>query len=302
LTLGANKSIIDSITAAIQEEKRCSRQAPLQDNVQDNRTFTSDQNSELLSNLLHNRLNPLTREFAYKTKKQLPPNMSISVKDKNTGQLRAECPKIVELRITNEIYKCPAFKLENDTYEEILGKIHNEYKISHVKQLGYWKPGKLPLDYTIPKQKDPIKKARLIASFFHHPLKVVYQNTSKILTWMFSTIQHRYGYFTLYKLSDISKRLRQAESILNKTFGTNTGVLTVQTDITKMYTYLNHDDIRNATLWLFKKAQKTYTANKRRTRTTPPYVIMSKTRNPDTNKKQILWSDIQGSDDYITAS
>lgn len=76
--------------------------------------------------------------------------------------------------------------------------------------------------YTLPKQKDPVNKARLIASYTAHPLREVFKNVSKILTWLFASIKHYYGMFTLYKLNDIKLRVHQAQSLLRKAFGEDT--------------------------------------------------------------------------------
>ena len=133
-----------------------------------------------------------------------------------------------------------------------------EYRSADVNHLGYWYKGSLPEDYTLPKQKDPINKSRLIASCFKRPLSHVFKNVSRILAWMFTTIKKRYGMFTLYKLTDIKERLSDAMRVLTKNFGPKTNVITVQTDVTQMYTNLNHDQIRAALMWMCDRARNQY--------------------------------------------
>jgi len=70
--------------------------------------------------------------------------------------------------------------------------------------------------------------------------------------------------FTLYKLTDIKGRLSDAVRVLTKNFGQKTNVITVQTDVTQMYTNLNHEQIRDALIWMCDRARNQYNKHKRK--------------------------------------
>ena len=155
----------------------------------------------------------ITDQMVFKVKKLIPDCLMISVKDKNVGQLRVECQLYAQRRIQKEIVSSKSFEKSNRKVHDILEDLKREYRSADVNHLGYWYKG----SYTLPKQKDPINKSRLIASYFKHPLRHVFKNVSRILTWMFTTIKKRYGMFTLYKLTDIKERLSDAMRVLTKT-------------------------------------------------------------------------------------
>ena len=72
-------------------------------------------------------------------RKRLPKEMTVSVKDKNTGQLRVECDIVVAKRIQKEIYDCKSFekvidKNEQDIVEKLRGEVQ-KYRLGH---LGRW--------------------------------------------------------------------------------------------------------------------------------------------------------------------
>ena len=115
-------------------------------------------------------------------------------------------------------------------------------------------------------------------------------------------IKEQYGMFTLYKLTDIKKRLHDAQRILTKNFGNNTNVFTIQTDVTQMYTNLNHEQIRQAIIWMCDRARRKYNKHKRKTKHNPKFIILS--RHPDENSKKytIRWSHTKESEMYITTT
>ena len=138
--------------------------------------------------------NNLTKKEVINVKKFFPKNMTLSIKDKNSGHIRVECDILAGRRIQKEIYNCENFKIVPYKTNQIMDKLKHLYKQYNLSKIGRWRRGKLPRDYTLPKQKDPINKARLIASYFLHPLQSVFQNASKVLTWLFKTIV-KYGMF-----------------------------------------------------------------------------------------------------------
>ena len=56
--------------------------------------------------------------------------------------------------------------------------------------------------------------------------------------------------FTLFQLADLKKRLLQIKIGLNKYYGRATKVLSLQSDINKMYTNLDHCQIMDSIIWL----------------------------------------------------
>jgi len=131
------------------------------------------------------------REVA-RLKKLFDGKLVVSVKDKNVGQLRVECPLRLYERLKKEIYDCKVFIKVGIKYNDVLRKFDNIFYENDMIKIGRWNNGRIPENYTLPKQKDPIHKARLISSYFSHPLKYVYKNISTILTWLFNSVKFMY--------------------------------------------------------------------------------------------------------------
>ena len=184
-------------------------------------------------------------------KKTLHPNTVVAIKDKNNGQLFAECPVAYYARIQKEILNCPSLTHSHLSHTQALAEIKTAYDRLNLKRFGPFRKGTLPYMYLIPKEKDPPKKSRLISSYSAHPLRTVYKRTSAILTWCFSEISD-YKHFTLYKLSDIKKRTKAACRWFRR-LGPSTDLLTIQTDVKQMYTNLKHNEILSAINWLLDK-------------------------------------------------
>ena len=222
-----------------------------------------------------NKVPPSNAIFIHEVKSVLeilPKNLVISVKDKNQGSLYVECPFIFKNRINKEIAHCPSFQIaKNVTSNSILDRLRNYYNDFRMYKFGRWTNGTLPYLYIIPKDKDPVNKSRLISSYVNHPLKNVFRNTSRVLTWCFNQIINL-KHFTLYKLTDIKGKVRKAQKWLNRN-GDNLGLITIQTDVKQMYTNLDHNDIRKAITWLLDTAINKGNKRKRNLN----YFIMNKT-------------------------
>ena len=162
-----------------------------------------------------------------------------------------ECPVAFKKRIDKEIVRCPSLTLTKETAPQIIQNLKEEYEINNLKRFGKWKNGSLPYMYIIPKDKDPYNKSRLIASYWDHPLKYVYKNTSKIITWCFKQIE-KSKHFTLYRITDIMTKTKDAARWLRRN-GPNQDIMTVQTDVKQMYTNLSHVCIKDAINWLLHK-------------------------------------------------
>lgn len=241
----------------------------------------------------------LTVDKVLNIKKSLHPLLVISRKDKNTGQLRVECQILLRKRIQREIYECKCFQPITSGYQAIVRRIRDVYEKYNLKRFGFWRNGSLPCNFTLPKQKDPLNKARLIASFANHFLRNVYRNTSRILTWLFSTIAQRYGFWNLFKLSDIKNKVHKAETTLQKSFGSDTKVIVLQTDINKMYTNLDHKQIILAIKWLIDKAKQIFKEKRKRAASHYQFILIDKYKNNE-NKYHIRWATSKGDESSHT--
>ena len=181
-----------------------------------------------------------------------------------------ECPVAFKKRIDKEIANCKSLTLTRKTTPQIIHDLKEDYEVNNLKRFGRWKNGSLPYMYIIPKDKDPYNKSRLIASYFDHPLKYVYKNTAKVITWCFKQIE-KSKHFTLYRITDIMTKTKDAARWLRRN-GPNQAILTVQTDVKQMYTNLDHACIKDAISWLLHKVIDNGKTRKRNLR----YFIMEK--------------------------
>ena len=143
-----------------------------------------------------------------KARRVIPRNSVVSVKDKNQGQMWIECPAAFKKRIDKEISNCNSLTITKETAPQIIQNLKQEYDANNLKKFGRWRNGSLPYMYIIPKDKDPYNKSRLIASYYDHPLKYVYKNTSKVITWCFK--REKAKHFTLSKITDIMSKTKDA--------------------------------------------------------------------------------------------
>lgn len=65
---------------------------------------------------------------------------------------------------------------------------------------------------------------------------------------------------------------------LRKWAGKYTRLIAMQSDITKMYTNLHHQQIIDAIIWMIGRAQKTHKANKKKTRTQDEFILLAKNK------------------------
>ena len=137
--------------------------------------------------------NSITTHDILEAKKLLPRNAVISIKDKNTNQLFIECPIAFKERLLKETDKCTSLKKITKSRAAALKEISDHYQALNLHRFGKLLSGQLPYMYVIPKDKDPINKSRLIASYCKHPLRQVYKNTAKVLFWCLEQIKKSSG-------------------------------------------------------------------------------------------------------------
>ena len=164
-------------------------------------------------------------------------NLVISIKDKNKGQLYVECPKAYQERLKQNTDDTKVFEEVKDERTLLLG-IKERFHNLGLEKFGKILPGTLPYMYVIPKQKDPLNKTRLIASYCNHPLRTLYKKFGKILFWGLKKLNYL-KQFTLLNIGDLKKKIKEAVPWLRGMYGKNTELICVQTDIKQMFTYLD---------------------------------------------------------------
>src|SRR4051812_4021268 len=80
----------------------------------------------------------ITMSEVLKLKKLLDKKLVLSIKDKNIGQLRVECPLRLYERLKKEIYHCKVFIRVGMKYNDILKKFKNIYNQNNMITVGRW--------------------------------------------------------------------------------------------------------------------------------------------------------------------
>ena len=93
----------------------------------------------------------------------------------------------------------------------------------------------------------------------------------------------------MYKISELPVDLKSAEKKLASSYGGNTNLVVVQTDIKQMFTNLDHEHIKRAVDWLVDQNIKIMT---RKTRN-KPFINISTTKTSD-GKYDMYWSRAKG--------
>ena len=239
----------------------------------------------VLIKIKEHRRQTLTLQEILNTKAKWPKNLVLYELDKNTERIYVECPILWEKRIKKEITENSNFEEIREENQKIEEKFWEMYSKNNFKTLGRWKNGTLPYSFVIPKYKDPPNKSRLICSYSQHFLKEIFQLTSHALTWMFSSLKGKIRNFNLFRLDELIHNLKDSRSYLKSTYGEDTNIITLQSDIKQMYTNLQHHEIHKAIDWLLTKSQKNCNSRLRNRN----FVLISKYKN-ETNKHEIHWS------------
>lgn len=135
--------------------------------------------------------------------------------------------------------------------------MEREYNLKGLDRIAPWsRKGRLPINFCNPKDKNLTEKERIIASYFHHPMRKCFKRANKVLTWLLRQIPDTVPHFTLHKLNDMKQKLSQAGKYLTKTYNENTRLLMFASDVKQMFTFLNHEGIMEALEWLFREIGK----------------------------------------------
>jgi hypothetical protein len=190
--------------------------------------------------------------------KRLTKNMVISAQDKADSTLEVMCPIAYHRKIMKEMMECP--NLTNITHttdtKAIMKSIQTNYsKLRLSQRFPARKSGSIPSSYIKPKSKDPVKKNRVITSYYTFPYRRLLKLASKALTFCLRNLYKSHRHFTLHRLGDTKALLRKLKQKWHKQYGKDASLEVVATDLKQMYTHLNHSEIRAATLDLFDKIQ-----------------------------------------------
>lgn len=176
--------------------------------------------------------------------------------DKNHGKTVAVCPAqyhhdLAEMYLEDK--KHYLIQGENVTVSGVLESWNRAYcehgwsSVANAKKIG-----SLPYAYLLYKDKD-VSRKRTVISYFHHPLKRVFQVCQRGIALMVKKLQC--PHFTLFKTLDLVARICEAEEKIAETFGTDTALVVVTADIKEMFTGLPHASILNAVRWLIGESK-----------------------------------------------
>ena len=114
----------------------------------------------------------------------------------------------------------------------------------------------MPVGFVNPKEKDLTGAERGIASYFKHPMRKTFQRAGKVLTWLLRQLPKSVPHFTLHKLHNLKTRVHKAANNLTTRYKDNTGIKIFCSDVKQMFTFLTHDGIRRALIWLFAQMRE----------------------------------------------
>lgn len=160
-------------------------------------------------------------------------------------------------RLDENIDNCENFEIKDGLLERhVLDGIKAEYDRNKLQHIAGWGTGSLPRIYANPKNKDPVKKCRIIASYFKFPLRRLYRIVSKACTWLLRQLPSKYRHFTLHMVNNTKNRAQEGLRKLKNIFGANTELICFQSDVKQMYTNLSPQEIRKAIKWLLHIIKK----------------------------------------------
>lgn len=145
----------------------------------------------------------------------------------------------------------------------------------------------VPSTYVIPKNKDPINKYRMITSYYNYPAKRLLKMASKALTFLFRNLNKKFKHFTLHKLHD-AKRI--IEKIKTKWKRTYKAVDVIATDLKQMYTFLDHNEIKQAMFWLLSNVHGQQPKGKKRSHVLRKREIFVQVQKLKPNEASYTWS------------
>ena len=187
--------------------------------------------------------------------------------DRNPGCLFACCPQQYHTALKTLFYDDPHYEHSTLTQEHILQRWKTYHHTHNIKQyFPYKQSTDLPYAYALIKNKDT-KKSRPIVSYFNHPLRSLFNLTSRCLMFLLNacthlkhftlpTTQHFIPMFYNNLLKTTRETIHDEHALLD--------FMSHSFDVKNMYTELPHTSIVNAIRWLLGEAQSTRYGRHRR--------------------------------------
>ena len=175
--------------------------------------------------------------------------------DKNGGAGIIMCKKHHwELNKKSFLEDSDHYEIINKSNETILTSMedfHTKMKLDKIREFN--KEKALPYSYVLTKFKD-ITRIRPIVSYFHHPLKKIYNYASRSLAHVLKKSDTKH--FTLWKTQDLRPTISSIEAELKTNFNDDTKIMAHCADIKNMYTELPHKEILKAVRFFLTECSK----------------------------------------------
>ena len=139
--------------------------------------------------------------------------------------------------------------------ESILEKYKSFYDSENLQRIARFnQSGSLPYLYIMAKEKD-FNKLRPLASYFFHPLKLVYRYTSMALAVVLKSLPDTH--FNLSKTFDTLDYLQHIMDTINEHMinPQDTSLAIYAGDIKNLFTELPHDEVEKAVFWALQTIQ-----------------------------------------------
>jgi hypothetical protein len=180
--------------------------------------------------------------------------------DRNPGTLFACCPQRYHTALKQLFYDDPHYEHSTLDEKQILVSWQHFHRTQKLKQFFTYKQADaLPYAYALIKNKD-IARSRPIVSYYKHPLKKIFNLTSRALMFLLETCSH----LTHFTLPTTQHFLPQFYDTLMKrtdeTIEDKHCLITFMSrsfDVKNMYTELPHTSIIAAVEWLLDEARST---------------------------------------------
>ena len=189
---------------------------------------------------------------------ELKVKLIMSELDKGKGILHFCCKSIWGSH-TKKVYwdNGGHFLICNDTDKQsILQKFKTFFESEELFDIAKFNAkGDVPYLYIMAKEKD-VNKIRPLASYFLHPLKLIYRYTSMALAVILKLLPEE-EHFNLFKTFDTKDHLEKIfQTIENNLEDLDSTTITAYAgDIKNLFTELPHEEIEKAIFWTLQKVQ-----------------------------------------------
>ena len=197
--------------------------------------------------------------------------LCVQVLDKNKNQLWVECPVLTKRRLMKEVITSECFNESALSKRQILESYKFWHKTLNWKRFGTLaKNGSVSKIAATPKDKDPVKKTRIISNQANSPWRTVLKRAARALNFLVLQATKRIRSFNLDKMSDLNNHLKKASAKFRNIARENPllkDILTLKFDVKQMFTWLNKEQILEAVDWMFDLLKNHPTHRSRRCKT-----------------------------------